>query len=217
MGKGIRNLLVLALVLSLTAVAPSSATASSGEITKAFVSSDWLHGDFAGTVTRSGCAAGGPRTVGCTWTPYAAVASGDSAEACTAPNREIVWEGQQGGESTQSFEVIGFSLDGNPGKVLCLGLIETITAELPCVPPGEPIPPGWHCPYKTSSTDVRLAAKVLEASAEPGRPHGTSSEAEPPKLATQGCRRGSDKRQGRCIGRRHHRIWVSQRQEVPKS
>jgi hypothetical protein len=197
--RGLIRVAVVLAALAIVVVAPANASASSGEITKASVSPGWLQGSFGGTVTWSGCARAGPKTVACTGRPYAAVAAGGSLEACGSPDRELVWEGQQqGGAGAQSFEVVDFPLDGSGGKVLCLGLIEEDTTEIPCVPPGEPIPPGWHCPYKTTSTDSFLVADVLKAEAAP--------KPEPP--VHRRCHRARHRR---------HRICLSQHQKVPEA
>lgn len=204
------------MVLVGSGIAATIALGSTAYITKASVASDWTRGSFAGTVEWTGCAHAGPRTVECAWTPYAVIVAGGSAEACGSPDRDLVWEGQKRATAgAQFFEVNDFPLDGTGEKVLCLGLIEATVAEIPCAPPGEPIPPNWHCPYQTSSQDISLAARVLEASAKPDRAPGTPDEGESPKPGTRRCHHGSRKRRGRCLRRRHHRISLSQHQKVP--
>ncbi|MGN6664583.1 MAG: hypothetical protein ACTHK6_10335 [Solirubrobacterales bacterium] len=217
MGKVIRGgVLVAALVAS--AVGAASAFGSTAQITEATVNPTWTQGSFAGAVEWTGCAHSGPRVVECASTPYAAIASGNSAQACDSTDRVPVWEGEKRSYAgAQSFAVSDFPLDGSNGKVLCLGLIETSVAEIPCVPPGEPIPPGWHCPYKTSNEDAPLATRVLEADRasepsgepEPGRPG-------PPNPEPQACGQHRHRRNGRCVRNRHHRrFFVFQHQKVP--
>lgn len=215
MGRSIRGAAVLAGAVALVAVSAPSAFGSTAQIVKASVNSSWTRGTFAGTVEWSGCAHG-PKTVECAWVPYAAIATGNSSEACESSSRDALWEGQrQAAVGSQSFEVTEVPLDGSGGKVLCLGLIETIVEELPCMPPGEPIPPGWHCPYQTSSVDVPLASRVLDAPTEPDHPHGEPGEGEPPKPVTRECPRGRHRRHGHCVPPRHHRISLSQHRKAP--
>ncbi len=201
----IKGAVALAVVLILAGVGATSAFATTGQITTALVSPGWSQGDFAGEVEWTACAhpapkpplspeeGGGPvalssfEYVACTWTAYATVGPGTSAEACLSPDRrlnslgaevQLVWQGEKRtGVGLASFQVSDFPLDGRPGKVLCLATAEETTdgTELPCMPPGPPIPSGWHCPYVMVTYFDTLDSRVLELPREPARTGSSAS------------------------------------------
>ena len=188
MRRLIRGVAALATVLVVAAVAATAALGAVGEITKATVASDWSNGSFAGKMEWTGCAhlppplkkepgepGIPPPPFTCTWTPYATVGPGTSPEACLGSDRDLnslgsgvqlVWQGApRTGAGSEAFEVNDFPLDGSAGKVLCLATREVSTdgTEIPCAPPGEPIPPDWHCPYVMTDYFGTLDSRVLEA------------------------------------------------------
>lgn len=220
--KWARGIAVL-LALAVPAVAAASADGASGRITLASVSSDGTKGSFAGTVEWTGCAHplpppfdGAGEYVACTWMPYATVGPGSSGEACSSADRQLgglgsgvqlVWKGEEEtGLGAQSFSAADFALDGTAGKVLCLSAAEKGSAgtTIPCAPPGEPIPPGWHCPYREVTFFETLDSRLLVAAA-------------PPPVCA--CNPPVQPRQRRAKHRRRHRhrqISLSQLREVPK-
>jgi hypothetical protein len=159
-GSGLKRSAVLLAVLGLMAMSAGNAAAStSGEITTAMATPDWLHGDFAGSATWGGCAplppGKGPKPErqteaidlgpeaptgqACRWTPYATLGPGSSIEDCSSANRHLqslgpdvhlVWKGEtKWGAGTSSFEATGLSLDGIPGEVFCLAAVEEVPEE----------------------------------------------------------------------------------------
>jgi hypothetical protein len=221
-------------VLIVAAVAATAALGAVGEITKASVASDWTSGSFAGKVEWTGCAhlppkkepgepkePSSPESFTCTWTAYATVGPGTSPEACLGSDRDLnslgsgvqlVWQGEsRTGLGSEAFEVNDFPLDGSAGKVLCLATRERSTdgTEVPCVPPGEPIPPGWHCPYVMTNYFSTLDSRVLEAPAS--QPSGQAE----PKFC--GCPAMVSVRPHHKKHRRHRHIFVSQHQKVPEA
>ncbi len=185
--------LVFCAALALSLAGPAGAIGSSGEFTRAEANADWTGGSIAGSVTWTGCEhpveppqeppGPGPEGGGmtplapryCAWTPYVTVGPGFDASECAAPDRHLgqlgdgislVWSG---GETealgTVAFDLSAVPLSGISPHLACISLIETAETgvELPCVPPGPPLPPGWHCPFRTARTDYTLAAASLLA------------------------------------------------------
>lgn len=221
----IRAAAVLAVALVVSVVVATAALGAVGEITKASVASDWASGNFAGKMEWTGCAhlppppkrepgepGAPPPPFTCTWSAYATVGPGTSPEACLGSGRDLdslgsgvqlVWQGApRTGVGSESFEVNDFPLDGSSGKVLCLAAREESTdgTEIPCAPPGEPIPPDWHCPYVMTDYFTTLDSRALEA-----------------ELKFCGCPAIAVARHHRKKHRRHRRIFVSQHQKVPEN
>jgi hypothetical protein len=168
-----------------------------GAITRAEANADWTLGSIAGSVEWTGC-----ETAGCDLTVYATVGSGSDASECSSADRQwpdlgegvsLAWSygGAGEGSGTAAFEVPDLALDGAPGQLLCLALVEAVSTgeTIPCAPPGDPIPPGWHCPYVYEYIQHPLAAAFLTptlegpehpAPEEPESPGGLE-EPEPPK------------------------------------
>lgn len=232
MGRAVRRG-VPAVVLVVSALAAASAFGSTGQITKASVTSDGTHGSFAGEMEWTGCAHqppkepeafGSPEPVTCTWTAYATVGPGASPEACFEPGRDLgsldsgvqlVWQGEaRTGVGSEAFEVEDFALEGDGGGVFCLATAETSTdgTKLPCVPPAEP-PPGWHCPYVWTTYFNTLDSRQLEPAEESeANPIQNSSSAEPPKECVCPAPVSAHRRHRH---HRHRRISLSQHQKVP--
>lgn len=112
-----------------------------------------------------------PTYVDCTWTPYATVGA-SSAEGCSNAERQLphlgdqisrVWSDVRVGIGSASFDLPVIALDGSPFQLLCLSVLEmTHSAQaIPCAPPGEPLPPGWHCPYVEVAYFYPLASSSL--------------------------------------------------------
>jgi hypothetical protein len=217
----IKGAVALAAVLTVAAVWATSAFATTGQITTALVSPGWLQGSFAGAVEWTACAH--PAPTDCTWTAYATVGPGSSTDACLSPDRrlnslgsgiQLVWQGEKRtGAGSASFQATDFPLDGTPGKVLCVATAEETTdgTELPCMPPGPPIPPGWHCPYVKVTYFDTLDSRVLETQQQPV-PTDSSSAAGSPSSAQPGHRRHRHHH----AKRRHRGISLSQHVAVSK-
>jgi hypothetical protein len=121
-----------------------------------------------------------PESPYCAWTPYLTVAPASSSPDCSAAVRQLpdlgegvslVWSGGERIETeTVSFDVPNTPLDGKPEQLLCLSLTEVAQSgeTIPCAPPGEPVPPGWHCPYKNNSYPYVLASTQLSAASGTG-------------------------------------------------
>lgn len=145
----------------------------------------------------------------CRWTPYATVGPGTEASDCESDGRklnslgpevELLWsEDERQGVGSASFDLPAILLSGVPGQLACLSVIEVAQTdqELPCMPPGEPLPPGWHCPYVHASSFRALASAPLERS-----PFDVS---EPTTIARRQHRHGQCHRQRkRARHRKHH-------------
>lgn len=243
MRGSIKGAVALAAVLAVGAVGTTSAFGATGQITTALVSPDWTQGDFAGAVEWTACAhpapkpppppeeGGGPvalssfEYVACSWTAYATVGPGASVEACLSSDRrlgslgsgvQLVWqEGQRTGAGSVSFQVDDFPLGGTPGQVLCLATAEETTdgTEIPCAPPGPPIPPGWHCPYVMVTYLNTLDSRVLEAPQVPATTSPSPTTVSHPSSAQPGHRRHRHRR----AKRRHRGISLSQHKVVSKT
>lgn len=219
----------MVVALMVPAVGATSAFGTTGQITEALASPDWMRGSFAGTVEWSGCAHPVPPPSGpsssytaCTWTAYATVGPGTSEEACLSPDRQLnslgagvqlVWQGEARTEAgSESFAVADFPMDGAAGKVLCLAATEVGTdgKTIPCLPPGEPIPPGWHCPYHQVTYFSSLGSSMV---AGPGSvvPQDSAVPAHACFCPTPSPRRGHR------VKHRHRRIWLSPHQKVSVS
>jgi hypothetical protein len=166
---------------------PAAALASSGEITRAEAIAEWTQGSVAGSVTWTGCAnavrpptqsPGGPESpppepAYCAWIPYATIGPASSSSDCSAAARQLhglgegvslVWSGgERQGVGSAEFDLTDVSLSGEPEQLLCLSATEYAQTDrtIPCMPPGEPLPPGWHCPYAIASYPVFLAEMML--------------------------------------------------------
>lgn len=110
MRGSIRVAAVLAAALALVALAPASASAATGAITKALATPDWTSATVAGSVTWAGCELQppkspeepeppkeeaeeepppvGPVITGCSWTPFVTIGPGTDASECSAPGRQ---------------------------------------------------------------------------------------------------------------------------------
>jgi hypothetical protein len=244
-GRSIKGVAALVAVLAVAGVGATSALATTGQITTALVSPNWLEGDFAGAIEWTACAhpapkpapppeeGGGPvasssfEYVDCTWTAYATVGPGSSSEACLSPDRrvnslgvgvQLVWQGEKRtGAGSASFQANDFPLDGTPGKVLCLATAEETTdgTELPCMPPGPPIPPGWHCPYVMVTYFATLDSRVLELPREPA-PTSSSASTSSSAQAFSASPGHSRHRHRHRAKRRHRGISLSQHVAVSK-
>lgn len=149
--------------------------------------------------------------VDCAWTAYATVGP-NSAEGCSDTERQLpdlgsqvtrVWSdaGTDIGDAT--FDLPAVALNGSPFQLLCLSVLETTHSSqtIPCVPPGEPIPPGWHCPYVVVSYYYALAAASLAVAPAKSTVVSTPSATTEPAIvlpALVGARRPG------CARARHH-------------
>lgn len=177
MRGSIRVVTVVVAVLVVSAVGAASAFGSTGQIVNTWANADWTVGSLVGTVEWTGCAHPAPKPFGpsgeyvsCAWTAY--VTAGPGTSQCLAGDRrltdlgngdQLVWQGEKRtGNGSISFEVNDFPLEA--GKLLCLETAEETTdgTEIPCAPPGEPIPPDWHCPYVMTTYFNMLDSLVLE-------------------------------------------------------
>jgi hypothetical protein len=199
--------------LVVTLIVPANALGSSGEITRAAATADWTEASIAGSVAWSGCAdavapwprsSSGPRAEvaspppHCGWIPYATIGPGVSESECASADRDwpdlgedvavVWWDGELSGEGTAEFDFANLSLDGVPGKLLCVGVIERAgTGEKISCAPGEPIPPGRHCPHAIFSRSIVFGSALLtprtpepEEPASPEEPSTPPVEEEPP-------------------------------------
>ena len=183
---------VLALAAALALVGPAGAAGSSGEFTRAEANADGSLGSIAGSVTWTDCEyqaeypkePRGPEGEGemplappyCAWTPYVTIGPGSDASECAATNRwlgqlgdgiSLVWSGgETGAPGTMAFDLYAVPLSGTTPQLACLSVVETAETgeEIPCMPPGPPLPLGWHCPFLTARTNHALAvASILAA------------------------------------------------------
>jgi hypothetical protein len=167
--------------------------AASGEISRAEAAPDWMHASIAGSVTWTGCenvltapqppegpvgeeyeaesgfpwAPESSASPTCAWRAFAALSP---TADCESVARVTVWsEGERSDQGTASFDMPDVPLNGQSGQYLCLEVIEVAAdgMTIPCVPPGEPVPPGWHCPYATTSFLHLLASAPLFAAGAP--------------------------------------------------
>lgn len=215
----IRVAAVLTAALVVSAVGAASAFGSTGRIVNTWANADWTVGSLVGTVEWTGCANPAPKPFGpsgeyvsCAWTAY--VTAGPGTAECLSPERrltdlgpgeQLVWQGERStGNASVAFEVNNFPLEA--GKLLCLETAEETTdgTEIPCAPPGEPIPPGWHCPYVMTTYFNALDSLVLS------RPAPL-----PPCLCPP--TRPRRRHHHHVKHRRHRHIFVSQHQKVPEA
>ena len=145
----------------------------------------------------------------CAWIPYATVGPASSSPDCSSADRRLpglgegvllVWSGgERQGPGSTAFDLPSVSLDGAPGQLLCLSLTEIAQTDktIPCAPPGEPLPPGWHCPYATASHPISLAEALLVAPSEPEEPPDGEEPPRPGESAVSPKEVGSAK-QKRC-------------------
>jgi hypothetical protein len=153
----------------------------------------------------------------CVWIPYVTVGHGWQASECESASRQLpqlgngvglVWMGEEReGSGSVVFDRGDVTLDGLPGQLVCLSVTETAqtATEIPCAPPGPPVPPGWHCPYVNASYDHALASALLSApSSNPAE--GSSAG---PALSKKRCPRSRPKhsrsQRVKGCGRHHHR------------
>lgn len=151
----IRVVAVLAAALVLAVLAPASASATSGAITKALASSDWSSATVAGWVTWTGCGLQapepeppkeegeeelppvGPVVTGCSWTPFVTIGPGTEASECSGPGRQrpeapgpgvvLAWQGATSrAEGTVGFEISDSPLDGGKNQLVCLSILERL-------------------------------------------------------------------------------------------
>jgi hypothetical protein len=114
-------------ICALALFAPSTASASSGQISNAFATPDWSHARFSISVEGTPCGSGT-----CSW--YAVVLAQPSlpAYACEReeffdgdPNTQVIWTGpseQQNASFTASVSNVGI-LHGVYGQRLCLEIV----------------------------------------------------------------------------------------------
>ncbi len=252
----IHRSVVAGVVFVAATLSPASALASTGEITRATASRDWTQGSIAGSVSWTGCvhAVQPPTSTGpgplpppepspeppyCGWIPYVTVAPISVSADCAADSRRwpdlgegvsLAWSGgERLAAGVAQFDLPEVPLDGSPGQLFCLAAIERASSgTIPCVPPGEPVPPGWHCPYNIISYFIQFDSASIQAPPPdlglPSEPAGGQSSL-PESLAAAGapleppghlCRRGSRRANARnrsqrgqarrsCIRRRRHR------------
>lgn len=109
MGKAIRiGVPVFALMVS--AIVVASASATTGQITRALATPEWSYASIAGSVAWTGCELEepkrppekeppkeegeeepppvGPIVIGCNWTPFVTIGPGTEASECSAPGRQ---------------------------------------------------------------------------------------------------------------------------------
>jgi hypothetical protein len=109
MGRAIRRGIPV-VVLAVSAIAVASASAATGQITRALATPDWSQPSIAGSVTWTGCELEepkrppekeppkeegeeelppvGPVVIGCNWTPFVTIGPGTEASECSAPGRQ---------------------------------------------------------------------------------------------------------------------------------
>jgi hypothetical protein len=177
---------VLGVAVAVLAWAPQ-ASATSGEFSLAVVGPGPQIG-VAGSVSWTGCenvAPVPPSTLPgpepsepseppdssyCGWIPYATIGPvGDCSSAerelpSLGPEVEAIWVGEERTDlGTANFEAADLPLHRSLPQLLCLSVIEVAdtAAPIPCVPPGETVPSGWHCPYKRADYFYALDSKRL--------------------------------------------------------
>lgn len=211
MRRSIWGAAVVAAALVVLAVAPVGASASVGSITQALASPDWSRATLSGAATWSGCELEQPKKPEppkeegeeelpppdsppprCDWTPFLTVGPGD----CSAPGRQpealgpgivLAWEGSRSAAAA----MLPFDVSAVPLS----GGTEQIAC-LGLIEEASAFP--WHAKALRA-----LASAVLVPESRVW-----SCLCSPPSHR---------QRHHRQAKRRHHRIWVSQRQEVPKS
>jgi len=209
---------------------PAAALGTSGRITLAEANTAWTQAHIAGTVEWSKCdhgiggqsEPGSPPPPPCEWTPYATVGPGTPAADCSSPGREwpdlsngvsLAWFGgarSGSGAATAGFDVPDLALSGEPGQLLCLSLLEVAFTgkTIPCAPPGEPIPPGWHCPYVYEYVQHQLASAflmpVLEGSSPAEAWEEALAESSPSPIVSSPGDVVQRRSRRRCRHRRHH-------------
>lgn len=211
MRRSIWGATLVAAALGVAAAAPVGASAAVGSITEALASPDWSHATIAGAVTWGGCELEQPKEpeppkeegeeelpppdsppLRCDWTPFLTVGPG----ACSAPGRQpealgpgivLAWEGSR----SASAVTLPFEVSAVPLS----GGTEQIAC-LGLIEEATAFP--WHAKVSRA-----LASAVLVS-----EPRVRPCLCPPP---------GHRQRHHRHAKHRHHRIWVSQRQEVPKS
>lgn len=211
MGRSLWGVVVVA-ALAAMAMAPVRASASVGEITEALATPDWSHAALAGTVAWNGCELERPKEPEpprppegeeepapvdsppprCDWMPFVTVGPGD----CSAPGRQpetlgsgivLAWEGAKSGAAA----TLAFNVSAVP-----LGGGTEQIACLGLIEEATAFP--WHAKVLRD-----LASKMLMRM--------------PPVPPCACPSPGHRKPRRHHPNHRHHRIWVSQRQEVPKS
>jgi hypothetical protein len=129
-------------MLAVSAIAAASASAATGQITRALATPDWSQASIAGSVTWTACELEppeekpgpeppkeegeeelppvGPVVTGCDWTPFVTIGPGTEASECSAPGRQkpealgpgIVLAWQ--GPKSSAKGTVGFEISGFP-------------------------------------------------------------------------------------------------------
>lgn len=169
-GSGSRRSAFLVMASAVVLVAPTAgdALASSGEFTRAELSSDGLHVGAVGTIAwDKPCEEGfsdlpddpeaRPSWTCSVWTPY--VTFGPSSSGCGSPQREVLWKGGAiYGVGSVSFDVSDVPLsDPTSPLLLCLSVKEEYT-EYDCGWLGS----GWDCHGSIDMRVHQLASALLE-------------------------------------------------------
>lgn len=217
-----RGIAVLAVLMATLGVV-SSASASSGEFTRALADPTWTKGSLAGSATWTDCQQGFP----CKWLPYVSVQPSLPSYACHGdelieddPNVRIAWTG--GNQSTNS--MLGFDLPSVnilhsvQGQRVCLSAIYGFWRRDPVCVATAPVfgDDPEDCPFEEALFAKVLTSKFLEIEPPPAPPPPPAPTAAPvaapptkPKPKARHCPKGKRKvhRNGRalCVSRhRHH-------------
>lgn len=218
----VAGLILLGLVLAPTALA------TNGAVTRAEANPTWTQASIAGSVTWTGCVnavsppasppepgspPSGPEAPYCGWRAFATVGpSGDcstvDSDWPTGYDGTTVWtEDLRTDLATVSFDLPQVPLGGEPGQYVCLGVVEVAQTgrTLPCAPPGEPIPPGWHCPYVMASYLHILASTALQTEPPALGSPDAGSVGEAPHRRCRAGKHGVAHADKRRCGNHHHR------------
>lgn len=170
------------------ALPAASATAASGDITRAEANSGWTSASLAGSATWGECIhpSGWGSSTKCSWRPYLTIGSGSEPEDCASADRRrselgesvtLVWEADLS-TSSGSTE---FDLNEVPisetDELVCLGLVEYLWEPYPC-------PDGVPCVEIIGNSMTRfpvLAAARLSAPESEEEPAAEVSAAPPPE------------------------------------
>ncbi len=211
-----RLAVLVAFATALSAGFAPSATASSGEITKALASAGWTEAEVAGSTAWSGCEHTVPQpppkkpgpgeppskeewvAPRCTWTPFVTLGPGIAASDCAAAGRRdpdalgegvvLIWRGEtRGSAGSDQFDVGGIPLDGGVNWLACLSAIEEGPAPIMCASAVGALCP----PYRIASFPHALGAALL-TSLSPAQAQAATS------APVSGRRGKSAKRPRRC-------------------
>ncbi len=190
-----RVALIVGVGLVVAALAAATASASSGEFTRAEVSANGTHASLAGFVEwTEPCEEWpdepwDPESVpswSCSvWTSYATIGPTSSGESCSSPGRnldsitdgiEVIWEDEKRtGEGATNFDLSDVSLPhGADTLLLCLSALEERT-DFHCGWLG-----GWDCHGIYSSSNFSFDSALLELPSPPPAPPDSPKSPSPP-------------------------------------